>query len=64
MSPRTRAARRDKEDAYPELVTARRCELVVVAEETGVGSEEKKLLKEQLKGMNHSNQVHDLAYST
>jgi len=28
-------ARRDKEDAYPELLTARRCQLVVVALETG-----------------------------
>ena len=29
------AARRDKEAAYPELLTARRCDLVVVALETG-----------------------------
>ena len=28
-------ARRDKENAYPELVTSRRCRLVVVAIETG-----------------------------
>ena len=36
----------------------------IVAEETGVGTEQKKLLNEQLLLMNHSNQVHDLAYST
>ena len=29
------AVRRDKEDKYPELVSARRCRLVVVALETG-----------------------------
>ena len=29
------AARRDKEDAYPELLAARRCALVVIAIETG-----------------------------
>ena len=35
----------------------------IVAQETGVTSQEKKLLGEQLKGMNHSNDVHNLVYS-
>ena len=36
----------------------------IIAEETGVASEDKKLLGEQLRGMNHSNEVHNLVYST
>lgn len=35
----------------------------IVAEETGPSEQEKKLLGEQLKAMNHSNEVHDLVYS-
>ena len=36
----------------------------IAAEEQGVEPEDKKLLKEQLNGMNHSQGVHDLVYST
>ena len=36
----------------------------IIAEETGVSANDKKLLTEQLHGMNHSNAMHDLAYST
>ncbi len=36
----------------------------IISEETGINSEEKKLIKEQLNKMNHSSETHDLAYST
>ena len=35
----------------------------ICAEEYGLPKEEKKLLKEQLMNMNHSQATHDLAYS-